>query len=95
KAMLKYKPFAYMFDTFSKTKLGGTGESFNWRLIRHIECLKSPVFLSGGLNERNVKAAIKSVHPDWVDACSSLEIRPGKKDAGKIRRFIKAAKNKH
>lgn len=92
KIVLEYKPFAYMFDTFSRKKLGGTGEIFNWKLVRHIECLKRPVFLSGGLDRKNVRAAIKAAHPDWVDACSSLEAKPGKKDANKVKRFISVAK---
>ena len=83
-----------MFDTFSKRKLGGTGESFNWKLVRHIECLKRPVFLSGGLGAKNVKVAMKAAHPDWVDACSSLESKPGKKDSDKVKKFIKAVKHK-
>jgi phosphoribosylanthranilate isomerase len=48
--------------------------------------------LAGGLNSRNVKSAVKRLHPDWVDASSSLESRPGKKDHKKIQQFVKSAK---
>jgi phosphoribosylanthranilate isomerase len=91
--MLKYKAFAYLFDTFVKSKIGGTGKSFDWRILRHIDKIKQPVFLSGGLNAANVKKAIKTVHPDWVDVSSSVEIRPGKKDPAKVKRFIEATKS--
>lgn len=92
KSVLRYKPFAYLFDTFIKSKVGGTGKKFDWRLIRHINGLKRPVFLSGGLSAKNVLDAIKCVHPDWVDVCSSVELRPGKKNHRKVKEFIKAVK---
>ena len=88
--ILDYKTFAYLFDTFVKTKVGGTGKRFNWALIRHLSGFHKPVFLSGGLNAKNVKEAIKQVRPDWVDVSSSVEIRPGKKDYKKVKEFIKA-----
>lgn len=86
--ILKYRTFAYLFDTFINSKFGGTGKKFNWRLLGQMDDLKHPVFLSGGLTRRNVKEAIKYVHPDWVDASSSVEIRPGKKNCKKVRKFI-------
>lgn len=91
-SILRYNPFAYLFDTFVKSKVGGTGKPFNWRLIRHLNGIKRPIFLSGGLNERNVRRAIESVRPEWVDVSSSVEIMPGKKNHQKVRDFIKAAK---
>ncbi len=91
--ILKYKTFAYLFDTFVKTKPGGTGKNFNWKLVRHIDGFTRPTFLSGGLNAANVKKAIGVARSDWVDVSSSVEIRPGKKDHKKIRDFIKAIKS--
>ncbi|MDD5595039.1 MAG: phosphoribosylanthranilate isomerase [Candidatus Omnitrophica bacterium] len=92
KDVLKYKVFAYLFDTFSKSKLGGTGKKFNWKLVTQLDNLKQTIFLSGGLDEKNVQAAIRAVHPQWVDASSSLEALPGKKDYRRVRKFIAAAK---
>ena len=94
KKLLAYRPFAYLFDTYLKSKIGGTGKAFNWKLVRHINGLNRPVFLSGGLSERNVKQAIKALGPDWVDVSSSVELRPGKKDQQKVREFVSAAKLK-
>jgi len=90
--ILRYKTFAYLFDTFSRSKFGGTGKTFDWRLLADI---KHPIFLSGGLNTNNVKRAIKRAHPAWVDASSSLEARPGEKDPKKIKEFIRAVKGIH
>ncbi len=90
--ILKYKTFAYLFDTFVKSKAGGTGKNFSWKLVRHIDGLTRPVFLSGGLTAQNVKKAIEAVHPEWVDVSSSVEARPGKKDYKKVKEFIESAK---
>lgn len=94
KDILKYRTFAYLFDAFLKSKIGGTGKKFNWKLIRHIKDIKRQIILSGGLTERNVKEAIEVVQPDWVDVSSSVEIMPGKKDYKKIKKFIQTVKNK-
>ncbi|MDD5027852.1 MAG: phosphoribosylanthranilate isomerase [Candidatus Omnitrophica bacterium] len=88
----KYKVYGYLFDTFSKNQAGGTGKKFNWNLLKNIDKISGQVFLSGGLNSRNVKSALKKLHPDWVDVSSSVESRPGKKDHKKVRRFIEALK---
>ena len=91
--ILSYKTFAYLFDTFLKSRAGGTGKKFNWKLLSNIDNkIDCPVFLSGGLNAKNVKEAIKSVRPDWVDVSGSLETSRGKKDSNRVKEFIKAAK---
>jgi len=88
----RYNTFAYLFDSFVKEKPGGTGKTFHWQLIKHLQDLKQPVFLSGGLTQENVAKAIQSAHPAWVDVSSGVELVPGKKDAAKVQGFIKAAK---
>lgn len=90
--ILRYKVFAYLFDTFVESKFGGTGKNFNWKLVRHIDDLKRPVFLSGGLSAENVKEAVEEAQPHWVDVSTSVETKPGKKDYIKVRRFIEKAK---
>jgi phosphoribosylanthranilate isomerase len=92
KNLLNYKTFSYLFDTFVKSKMGGTGKKFNWTLGRHLKGLRKLIFLSGGLNARNVTEAIKQVRPDWLDVSSSVEIRPGKKDYKKVKEFIEIVK---
>ena len=84
----RYKTYACLFDTYSKSKPGGTGEKFNWKLLAQTAKIKGIVLLSGGLNSGNVREAVKLLKPDWVDASSSLESRPGKKDHRKIRKFV-------
>ena len=88
----EYKTFAYLFDTFSKYKVGGTGKKFNWNLLSEKCKIERPVFLSGGLNVRNIRSALKQANPDWVDLSSSVEKKPGVKDHRKIRSFIRMIK---
>lgn len=92
KNILKYNIFAFLFDTYTPLKPGGTGKVFDWKLVRHVNGLKRPVFLSGGLNKNNVRKAIEIAKPDWVDASSCLEKSPGRKDIKKVKEFIKTAK---
>ena len=89
----KYKTFAYLFDSFSNTQAGGTGTKFNWKILAPAARIDSSVFISGGLAACNVKEAIKLLKPSWVDVSSSLEIKPGKKDHKKIKKFIQTAKS--
>lgn len=66
----------------------GTGEVFDWRLIRNI---KRPYFLAGGLALTNVGAAIRALHPFAVDVSSGIET-DGRKDQTKIAAFIAAVR---
>jgi len=91
--ILRYNTFAYLFDTFVKSKAGGTGKKFNWELLKRLGNKKEPIFLSGGLNAGNVTQAIKAAHPDWVDVSTSVELRPGEKDRKKVKKFIKVVKD--
>lgn len=88
KKVLTYKVFAYLFDTYTKSMPGGTGIKFNWKLLRQAGNFKKPVFLSGGINQKNCIKAIRIVKPDWVDVSSSLEKKPGQKDHDKVKKFI-------
>lgn len=90
--ILRYKTFAYLFDTFVESKPGGTGRRFNWDLLEGLEDIDRSIFLSGGLTAKNVKGAIKVIHPDWVDVSSSVEIKPGEKDYNKVKKFIEAVR---
>ena len=69
---------------------GGTGTAFDWALIP--KQLPLPLILSGGLNEKNVAAAIKQVRPYAVDVSSGVEAGKGIKDAAKIAAFIQEVK---
>jgi len=64
---------------------GGSGISFDWSIAYG---LPQPIILAGGLTPENVKNAISLVHPWAVDVSSGVESMLGKKDWGKMERFI-------
>lgn len=77
----------YLFDTYQDGRLGGTGKTFDWNMLKDFEVLK-PVMISGGLKADNVVSAIKELVPFGVDVSSGVEKSPGKKDLGLLTKFI-------
>lgn len=78
-----------LFDTKTADAQGGTGQSFDWNILKGRGFAK-PWMLAGGLNAGNVTEALKIVKPDAVDVSSGVESAPGVKDPAKIRAFINA-----
>jgi len=77
----------YLLDTHSGGLKGGTGMSFDWKLVEGYELLK-PVILSGGLTPKNVVSAIQNVAPYAVDVSTGVEVSPGKKDLKLMKEFM-------
>ncbi|MBF0478539.1 MAG: phosphoribosylanthranilate isomerase [Candidatus Omnitrophica bacterium] len=92
-AIKEYAVDAYLFDSYKEGVEGGTGEVFNWDLLKNIK-FEKPIILSGGINADNVRQAVDSVNPYAIDVSSSLEKSPGVKDARKIREFFDALNGK-
>lgn len=86
-----YNVDKYLLDTYHPDKAGGTGETFNWELAKEAQKI-GPIFLAGGLNPDNIKAAIEEVNPAGVDVSSGVESKPGKKDYQRLKSFIQKAK---
>jgi phosphoribosylanthranilate isomerase len=89
---LDYEVQAIMLDTFDPQLRGGTGRVMDWSLARKMRALVPRLFLAGGLAAENVRYAIAAVDPYGVDACSRLEISPGKKVPERLEAFVKAAR---
>ena len=69
---------------------GGTGETFDWKIIRNFSPKKS-FFLSGGLNVTNIKDAINLKKTEYFDVSSGVENSEGIKDEKLISEFISKA----
>lgn len=87
----KYQVAGYLLDAWCPDAYGGTGKSFNWELAAEAKQY-GPIILAGGLTPDNVAEAVRTVQPYGVDVSSGVESAPGKKDAGKVREFIRRAK---
>ena len=81
---------AILLDSWQEGVPGGTGKTFDWALAG--QPLPLPIVLAGGLDEGNVGAAIAHLRPAAVDVSGGVEFAPGRKDAGKIQRFIAAVR---
>jgi phosphoribosylanthranilate isomerase len=92
KELSNYKTDAWLLDAYSSKQIGGTGEKFNWDLAIEARKLGRPIFLAGGLTPENVAEAIGKVQPYAVDVSSGVEAKPGIKDPGKVKAFVRAAK---
>jgi phosphoribosylanthranilate isomerase len=90
--IIEYPVSGYLLDTFSPSFYGGTGLSFNWEIAAEAVKRHQRIILAGGLTPDNVAEAIRQVRPWAVDVSSGVETAPGKKDADKVRRFIRNAK---
>ena len=68
----------------------GTGQTFNWELIKNAG-FKKPFFLAGGLDPSNVADAVNELHPYAVDVSSGIET-DRVKDPEKMRAFDAAVR---
>ena len=75
---------AILLDAFHPEKYGGTGLTFDWNIVGHIN---KRIFLAGGINPDNATEAIK-LGVYGIDVCSGIEAEPGKKDHEKMRKLF-------
>ena len=62
---------------------GGNGISFNWNWLKNAP-IKTPWFLSGGLNINNVNEALQITGATAIDVSSGVEEKAGEKNNQKI-----------
>ncbi|BAC09824.1 phosphoribosylanthranilate isomerase [Thermosynechococcus vestitus] len=72
-----------LLDAYHPQQLGGTGQPFDWTLLKalHIPC---PWWLAGGITPENCRQAIAQTQPQGIDLASGVESRPGVKDLGRV-----------
>jgi len=79
--------------TKSAKVFGCTGVVNDWKVCKQIiDSVDIPVVLAGGLNSTNIVDAIKTVNPEIVDACTSLELGDKSKDLGLCQEFYEKVK---
>jgi phosphoribosylanthranilate isomerase len=91
-AIGEYGADLLLLDAYSERMRGGTGERFDWALAKGLKGYAN-ILVSGGLSPENVREVVELFEPYGVDASSSLEDSPGKKNRDTVRRFVSAAKD--
>jgi phosphoribosylanthranilate isomerase len=85
-----YRTDLHLFDRRGPGLWGGTGESFDWGVLRERRS-EIAAILAGGLRADNVAEAIAVTHPFAVDVASGVEAEPGRKDHAAMAAFFAAA----
>jgi phosphoribosylanthranilate isomerase len=91
-ALDRYEADLFLLDAYSEKARGGTGERFDWEVAKSFTG-RDNIVVSGGLGPENVREAVEFFEPYGVDASSSLEDEPGRKNGERVRRFVLAARD--
>src|SRR5271165_271203 len=84
-----------LVDSGGGQQPGGTGVAFDWNQAAAAVAdlnRRHRVVIAGVLKPQNVCEAIEILRPWGVDVASGVEERPGKKDAEKVRAFVRAVR---
>ncbi|HKM03160.1 MAG TPA: phosphoribosylanthranilate isomerase [Lachnospiraceae bacterium] len=77
----------YLYDG----KNSGSGETFDWTLLKNSRKDEKILFLAGGLTPDNCREAIEKIHPDVLDVSSGVEFdnETVGKNPVKIKEFVR------
>lgn len=80
---------AYVFDA----QVPGSGQAFDWTLLKQLPRTEKMTWLAGGLHPLNVAEALRSTVVDGVDTSSGVENEDGiGKSREKIQEFVRAVR---
>lgn len=88
---------AFLFDSFTKEKNGGTGKVFDWSEACHaMQSIEKKFLIAGGISEENI-ADVQKIFASCqnflgVDVSGSVENSFGEKDKNKVQQFLVKAK---
>jgi phosphoribosylanthranilate isomerase len=86
-----YPVFGFLIDSYQEGAFGGTGERFDWELLKGVK-MDKPLIVAGGLTPENVADAVREMRPHAVDVASGVENREGFKDKKRMRDFVLAVR---
>ena len=83
----------YLFDTNRNGAYGGTGEKFDWEILKSNK-INKPFFLSGGIGLGDIERLKEFRHPFFyaVDVNSRIERAPGVKDLQQVKALVEQLK---
>ena len=82
----KFKNIEYLLFDYKPNNNelpGGNSKSFDWNLLKEQQ-IKLPWFISGGINETNIKKIQNLLNPNGIDLSSGVEVSKGIKSNLKI-----------
>ena len=82
---------AILVDAFSAEARGGTGKVLDDALME-AAAARRRLWIAGGLTPENAAGIVAEWKPGLVDVSSGVEAEKGRKDHGKVKRFVAAAK---
>lgn len=82
-----------IFDSFDENEYGGTGQTFDLKLIG--DTVTIPYLVAGGIDASNFKEALLLKNCIGIDVCSSVEKEPGIKDHSKLKKLIEKVRSFH
>lgn len=79
----------YLFDTNRPGAYGGTGEKFDWEILKRNK-INKPFFLSGGIGAKDIEKIKAFKHPFFyaTDVNSKVEVEDGIKDINAITELV-------
>jgi phosphoribosylanthranilate isomerase len=88
----RYAGARLLVDTKVQGLLGGSGQRFDWSLVRELATTRELV-VAGGLRPDNVADAVRALAPFGVDTASGVEgTDPRRKDPDKVVAFVREAR---
>jgi phosphoribosylanthranilate isomerase len=92
-AAARYAGARILCDTKVTGMLGGSGQRFDWTLVRELSTTRD-LIVAGGLRPDNVGEAVRALAPFGVDTASGVEgADPRRKDPDKVRAFVREARH--
>ena len=91
KKISKFKNIEYLLFDYKPDNNelpGGNSKSFDWNLLKG-QKIKLPWFISGGINETNIKNIQNILNPNGIDLSSGVEVSKGIKSNSKINNLFK------
>jgi phosphoribosylanthranilate isomerase len=86
--LFRHPADAILCDTYNPNLYGGTGKSFDWKIVEDLTN-NFRIILAGGLKPENIVRAVDIAKPYAVDLNSGVEAYPGKKDSTKLKQIFK------
>ena len=76
----------YLLDATSTQMHGGTGNTFDWNVLKNLMCDK--LIIAGGLKPDNILDLLRKYTPKCVDISSGIERKVGYKDHKLMSNFV-------